>query len=219
MNLYFHQKFIINKLNEHEKSYISWAPSMGATYAICNYLFKYLNTNFEKDVYVFSNTYQQKKQTINELLNVFDYYNSLNIIKDVNSNKISFTNYNLVKFFQYVSNIEYSFYSVKPDIVIFDNIRGWKNNHLYVIEKFIYNTRPKVIIIDNIINEVFLDIFDRNDEYYINIIPNFYSLNYKEYYKNLKIQLSYKDPSMYDFLDKKLERKEKLKNIILNNYD
>lgn len=214
MNLRHYQRFLLNKLEQHDKVFIFWEPTMGLSYLLHYYMYKYIHNHNNKDIFVLSHNTQQLLANRSNMFGDINHISNNNCIVNTKKDSIEFINDNYASFYTISQPIEYTLYRFKPDIIIVDDIRTRSMNHLEHLERYIINNKCKIIFTSYDIQIDIINYFDYLNDYYINILPHSYNKTTDNgYYEDKLRQLSHKPKHLLDYYNTRFEREEKLKRI------
>lgn len=209
------QKNALNKLIKNNESFIFWPRQSGKSRLLVHYI-EYLvnNSKDEEIIYV---GYDQKNS---ELFGNKIIYHTPNIIKKYkNKKELSFINNNYITFYtNNGDNLEYLISCLKPTLMLFDDFMF--NNKFNSIIPLLSYLKCKLIFTSNYIDFELIKSLDYNNNFYINIIPQYKenwihdrNSNCYEFEKLVKENLYYKSSELLDFDNIIFQRDKKLKII------
>jgi len=216
MNLKHHQKYLLNKLHQHDKNIIFWQPGMGVSCILDYFILQYTQKNKNKKIFILSYTRAQSKYRMRQFFRDVDLFSNKNYFTNIKKDKIELVNNNIVNFYLMDQSFEYFLYGTKPDIIIVDDIRfSFNSKKMNIIDIFTHNCNCKVIFTSNKLDLDLIKFFDFNNDFYINIMPyNFNGVFVNDtYYNDTLKKLSYKPKHLLDFYNTRFEREEKLKRL------
>jgi hypothetical protein len=162
MKLNDYQYYILRKLIDSKNSVICWNRRSGKTSVLISYIEHFVKSNYDQDILFISTNGKCSINVFNKIL-----YELPSIIVKHRKNYIELINKNYITFVSENKDSNYLFYSLKPSLVIFDDVEYSKIGKLIEITDYINKSDCESIFTMSDDDEVSIKIINSNNNYLI----------------------------------------------------
>lgn len=209
-----HQTF--NKLLNHKNSLIFWPRQTGKSYLLSHYIENFVKNNRDQDIVFFVNEQRYINNSMSRLLKDLNHVIDP---KKIRKNELGFINDNFLTFC-FIGSHSYNItlFKLKPTLILYDEIMLGNSYVLTHLRNYIEINNIPCIFTSTFINLDIIKFLDYKNTFYINILPIIPEDEFEfskgiSKYSTLIEKLSYKSPTLLDYMDVIYQRKIKLRKL------